>query len=78
MQQEREYLEDLQAHFADDPDKFMEAVKAVDLTIRRQHLPNKGWKTRFIRTTNDEAKPVAHKKQNRLEPLSPKATVADS
>ena len=77
LQQEREHLEDLQAHFADDPEKFMEAVRAVDFTVRKSHLPNNGWKTRFIRTTNDGAKPL-RKNQATLEPLSPKAGVSDA
>lgn len=78
MQQEREHLEDLQAHFANDPEKFMEAVKAVKLTVRKEHLPKNEWKTRIFRTKYDDEATRLRKKQTLLKPLSPKATSSDS
>lgn len=42
-------MADLQATFNREPEKFMEAVKAVRLSQRQQHLPNNEWNTRFMR-----------------------------
>ena len=39
---------DLQTHFSDDPEKFMEAVLSVDMSKRKEHLPDKEWRTRFM------------------------------
>ena len=46
-----ERLLDLQANFNVLPEKFMEAVKEVHMPKRREHLPNKQWNTRYMRST---------------------------
>lgn len=44
-----EKLEDLRTNFAAVPEKFIEAVKTIDMPKRREHLPNNEWRTRFLR-----------------------------
>lgn len=51
---EHEKQLDLQEHFHSVPEKIMEAIQSVDLTKRRQHLPDHEWRTRYLRCAVEE------------------------
>jgi hypothetical protein len=45
-------IQEQQEHFTESPDLFIDAIKSVDFPVRKSHLPNNGWKTRFMSSTS--------------------------
>ena len=72
------HLEELQATFNEEPEKFFEAIKTVAFPVRKTHLPKNEWKTRFLQASGQanhvKPEPERHEKMYRkskpnLKPL---------
>ena len=82
-----EQMEQLQATFNEEPDKFFEAIGNADFAKRKEHLPKHEWSTRFLQTVGNanavKPEPEKHEKIYRksnpnLKPLPARAPAASA